>query len=231
MKAFILAAGEGRRMRPLTLDTPKPLLNVGGKSLIEHQILRLKEAGIEQIIINLCYLGHLIKRELGDGRKYGVEIFYSEEPEMLETAGAIHYAKDLLGGKPFLMVNSDVWLDIDYRVFSENAKSGFFHLLLVTNPAHNENGDFYLTNSNFVSTEVESNLQISSRFTFAGVSVICPKLFFSYPKLKKKFPLIEVLNWAIAKKLITGQVHSNSWVDVGTPERLEFVRQYYSENI
>ena len=224
VKAFILAAGEGRRMRPLTLKTPKPLMRVGDLSLIEHQVMRLKRAGITEIAINLCYLGEQIVDVLGDGKQYGVNVVYSSEPQMLETGGAINHASDWLGQKPFLMVNSDIWLEIDYADFVEGAREGSLKLLLVPNPSHNEKGDFFLNQHHQVLTSSDQAHSIE-RLTFAGVSVICPKLFFEYPKLRAKFPLVEVFNWAIGENRVTGQRHGDTWVDVGTPERLDYVRR------
>lgn len=221
---MVLAAGEGRRMRPLTLTCPKPLLDVAGRSLIEHQIDRLVKAGIKELIINIAYLGEQIKNRLGDGSDYGVNIQYSEEPEPLETGGAIHHALSLLGDDPFLLINADVWLDyplvelVQRSLLSE--EDGF--LILVPNPSHNLDGDFYLSKENHVVNKKNNTSQ--EAFTFSGLSVLRPDLIRQYPKLREKFPLKEVFDWAIQQKRLKGKIFQGSWLDIGSQERLEVLR-------
>lgn len=216
MKAMILAAGEGRRMRPLTLHTPKPLLQVNGVSLIEHHIRRLKGAGVQEFVVNIAYLGEKIRAALGDGSQWEVRIDYSAEPEPLETAGALLQALPLLGDKSFLLVNGDVWTDYPFErlVQTPIKKSG--HLVLVENPQHKLTGDFSLDDKN----EIQELDGITS-FTFSGISVLSPDLIADYPQKRAKFPLREIFSWAIQNRKLTGEIYQGIWCDVGTPERLE----------
>ena len=223
MKALILAAGEGKRMRPLTLSQPKPLLKVGALSLIEHQILRLRAAGISDIVVNVSYLADKIKRFLGDGQRYSVSIQYSDEPEMLETGGAIAWAKERLGDSPFLLVNGDVWIDFDFGQLLGRSYSTGHHLVLVPNPDHNANGDFSLDRQGYV---VERSAGPLATYTYSGIGVIHPEVFFEYPNIRHKFPLKEVFDWSISQSKITGEIHEGVWIDVGTPERLDYVQQF-----
>ncbi len=221
MKAMILAAGLGNRMRPLTDHTPKPLLCAGGKPLIEYHLENLQRAGIREVIINLAYLGEKIRAHLGDGQQFDVNIRYSTEPEPLETGGAILHAIDLLGAEPFLLINGDVWCDLEFaqfiqQPFSENQAG---HLLLVPNPQFHPQGDFALAeNGQLLDHPDKTHPQ---RFTFGGISLLKPELISEYPGKRQKFPLVEVLRRAINHKQLTGQVHSGQWSDVGTPARLE----------
>lgn len=215
MKAMILAAGEGRRMRPLTLETPKPLLQIRGVSLIEHHIHRLANAGVRELIVNVAYLGEKIQSALGDGAGLGVRIQYSVEPVPLETAGALHHALDLLGEKPFLLVNGDVWTDYPFATLAERHLSGDGHLVLVPNPSHKTGGDFSLSAEGAVTM-----LNGSVGFTFSGISLLSPRLIRDYPQVRSQFPLREVFDWAIRRSALTGELFTGSWCDVGTPERL-----------
>ena len=216
MKAMILAAGLGNRMRPLTLTTPKPLLVVGGKPLIVWHIEALKMAGIQDIVINTAWLGHKLHEALGDGSAFGVNIFWSDENEPLETAGGIQQALPLLGKEPFLLVNGDIWLRYDFsRLVSKDLGKHLAHLLLVDNPPQHPNGDFAFKRDG------QSLIlpQGAEKYTFAGVSVLSPKLFADLPA--GKAPLAPLLRQAIAEQLVTGEYHTGAWVDVGTPERLQ----------
>ncbi|MCB1658954.1 MAG: nucleotidyltransferase family protein [Pseudomonadales bacterium] len=216
MKAMILAAGLGNRMRPLTLTTPKPLLMVGGKPLIVWHIEALKVAGIQDIVINTAWLGHKLHEALGDGSAFGVNIFWSDENEPLETAGGIQQALPLLGKEPFLLVNGDIWLRYDFsRLVSKDLGKHLAHLLLVDNPPQHPNGDFAFKRDG------QSLIlpQGAEKYTFAGVSVLSPKLFADLPA--GKAPLAPLLRQAIAEQLVTGEYHTGAWVDVGTPERLQ----------
>ena len=216
MKAMILAAGLGNRMRPLTLTIPKPLLVVGGKPLIVWHIEALKVAGIQDIVINTAWLGHKLHEALGDGSAFGVNIFWSDENEPLETAGGIQQALPLLGKEPFLLVNGDIWLRYDFsRLVSKDLGKHLAHLLLVDNPPQHPNGDFAFKRDG------QSLIlpQGEEKYTFAGVSVLSPKLFADLPA--GKAPLAPLLRQAIAEQLVTGEYHTGAWVDVGTPERLQ----------
>ena len=229
MKAMILAAGLGNRMRPLTDHLPKPLLPVCGKPLIEFHLDNLARAGITQVIINLAYLGNKIRTHLGDGSRFGLHIQYSEEPEPLETGGAILHALPLLGDAPFLLVNGDVWCDLEFAQFIQPPQplatqqlEG--HLLLVPNPAFHPLGDFALAEPGLLVEDADQ--QHPNRFTFGGISLLNPRLIAQYPHRRQKFPLAEVLRLAISKQQLTGQVYNGHWSDVGTPERLRELQQH-----
>lgn len=221
MKAMILAAGKGERMRPLTDTIPKPLLRVKNKTLIEHAIDRVKSADITDLVINVSYRGEQIEQHLGDGSSRGVHIVYSREPgEPLETGGGIAKALPLLargGEAAFLLVNSDVWCDVALSALRATLKPGkLAHLLLVPNPAHNSKGDFFLDTGSTVRMLGEGE----SGLTYSGISVLHPQLFHRYAPAREKFPLREVLLPAMARGEITGECYRGAWVDVGTPERL-----------
>lgn len=233
MKAMILAAGLGNRMRPLTEHTPKPLLCAGGKPLIEYHLENVRRAGIREVIINLAYLGEKIRTHLGDGQQFGLQIIYSTEPEPLETGGAILHALDLLGEEPFLLVNGDVWCDLEFTQFIhqpvvENrfAAKQLGHLLLVPNPEFHQQGDFALASNGLLLDDPEKIHP--QRFTFGGISLLKPELIAHYPDKRQKFPLVEVLRRAISNGQLTGQVHHGHWSDVGTPVRLHLLEDYLS---
>jgi len=215
MKAMILAAGEGRRMRPLTLETPKPLLPVKGTSLIGHHIQRLKNAGVQEVVINIAYLGEKIRAALGSGEDYGVRIQYSVEPEPLETAGALLHALPLLGDAPFILVNGDVWTDYPFTHLLQKPLNHLGHLVLVPNPAHKLLGDFSLGEN-----ERLQELDGETSFTFSGISLLSPQLIATYPQQRAKFPLREIFGWAIQNQQLTAELFAGTWCDVGTPERL-----------
>lgn len=217
MKAMILAAGLGKRMRPLTDTLPKPLIEVRGKPLIQWHLERLAQAGIVDVVINIAYLGDKIRRALGDGSRWGLRITYSVEPEPLETGGAIRHAADRLGQEPFLLLNADVFTDLDItplirRGLAEN-ELGF--LLLVSNPEFKSRGDFDLNGETL--TELTGQ---SIGYTFAGISLLHPELVNRYPQSRRVFPLAEAFRWAIAQRRLSGGIYTGLWSDVGTPERL-----------
>lgn len=214
MKAMILAAGEGRRMLPLTLDTPKPLLKVHGKPLIEHHIARLCDAGVTEVIINLAYLGGQIRDALGDGAGLGVNIRYSIEPEPLETAGALFHAADALGDQPFLLINGDVWTDFPFERLLHHSLTGLGHLVFVPNPKFKSVGDFSLNPKGRVISADGAGV------TFAGISLLSPELIRKYPSVSTRLPLRPVLEWALTQDGLTGELFTGVWSDVGTPERL-----------
>ncbi|WP_281250560.1 nucleotidyltransferase family protein [Teredinibacter waterburyi] len=239
--AMLLAAGEGRRMRPLTLTTPKPLLPVAGSSLIQLQLARLRDAGIERVVINLAYLGEQIAQALGDGRQLGLEIVYSREAQPLETGGGLNAALPLLGREPFLLVNGDVWSDIDlFGLAKVGLKSeSLAHLVMVPNPNHNGAGDFSLAadgklqlvtgEPDRVSLGSKNRIVSAPSFgiacTYSGVAILDPAAIQTYPKRRNLFPLREVLYWLIEQRRISGELHQGAWLDVGTPERLAELRE------
>ena len=215
MKAFILAAGRGERMRPLTDTTPKPLLMAGGKPLIVWHLERLAACGFRDVVINHAHLGEQIESALGDGRQFGLNIAYSPEPPgALETAGGIARALPLLGSEPFLVVNGDVWCDWDFR--RAHALAGRrAHLVFVDNPPQHAGGDFCLDGE----TVRYASAGIGPTLTYAGTGVFAPDFFAAVPAgaIMKMRPLLDA---AIALGIVTGERHGGQWVDVGTPERL-----------
>ena len=210
MKAMILAAGLGKRMRPLTDHCPKPLLPVAGKPLIVHHLERLRRAGIHEIVINVSYRAEQIIDALGNGNAYGVRIDWSREAEPLETGGGIQQALPLLGEAPFLLVNGDVWCA---ALPDQHALQGddLAHLVLVGNPAHHAHGDFGLLDGRVNQTSTE-------RLTYAGISVIHPALLADQPQ--GAFALAPLLRNAIDNQQVSGERYTGLWVDVGTPQRL-----------
>jgi MurNAc alpha-1-phosphate uridylyltransferase len=213
MKAFILAAGRGERMRPLTDHTPKPLLPAGGKPLIVWHLERLAAAGFREIVINHAHLGSCIEQALGDGARWGLDIRYSPEPPgALETAGGIAQALPLLGDAPFLVVNGDIWCDWDVRRARQLA-GRTAHLVMVGNPAHHAGGDFSLDGERVVVADGGETL------TYAGIGVFSPTFFADIEPgtVTKLRPLLDA---AIAVGRLTGERHDGRWVDVGTPQRL-----------
>ena len=215
MKVFILAAGRGERMRPLTDHTPKPLLEAGGKPLIVWHLERLAACGFHDVIINHAHLGAQIEAVLGDGRQFGLSIRYSPEPPgALETAGGIAHALPLLGDAPFLVVNGDVWCDWDFRR-ALDLRDRMAHLVFVANPPQHAGGDFCLDGEivRYASTGIGETL------TYAGTGAFSPAFFADVPRgaVMKMRPLLDA---AIAKELVTGERHAGRWVDVGTPQRL-----------
>lgn len=213
MKAMILAAGRGSRMEALTDNCPKPLLEVGAYSLIEHQLRRLKSAGINDVIINISYLGSMIQKALGNGKNYAMNIEYSEESEPLETGGGIYQALPRLGDE-FLVINSDVWCD--HSLSSIPSAHCLAHLVLIDNPEHNARGDFNLCDG-IINNDHDTML------TFSGIGWYKKQLFENCSA--GKFPLAPVIREAIPDNTIHGEHYLGEWVDVGTPERLQNVRQ------
>ncbi|MNE49257.1 D-glycero-alpha-D-manno-heptose 1-phosphate guanylyltransferase [compost metagenome] len=221
MKAMILAAGKGERMRPLTLHTPKPLVAVAGQPLIEYHLHALKAAGITEVVINHAWLGQQIEDHLGDGSRFGLSIRYSPEGEPLETGGGIFKALALLGDAPFLLINGDVWTDYDLARLRAPLV-GLAHLVLVDNPGHHGRGDFRLRGGQVVDGD-----EAPGTLTFSGLSVIDPALFAGCQP--GAFKLAPLLRQAMADGKVSGEHFGGHWVDVGTLERLAEVERLISE--
>jgi MurNAc alpha-1-phosphate uridylyltransferase len=211
MKAMILAAGRGERMRPLTDRAPKPLLEAAGKPLIQYHIEALREAGFTELVVNHAHLGAQIVARLGDGRAFGVRIDYSPEPGgALETGGGIRQALPLLGEGAFVVVNADIWTDYPYRRLRREPE-GLAHLVLVDNPEHHRDGDFQL-NGDQVSAEGDT------RLTFSGIGLYRPELFAALSQ--GRFPLAPLLRSAMQAGQVSGEHYRGRWMDIGTAERL-----------
>ncbi len=217
MKAMILAAGRGERMRPLTDHTPKPLLEVRGKPLIVWHIEKLSQAGFKEIVINIAHLGYKIPETLGDGSAWGVNIRYSDEQESgaLESAGGIIKALPLLGNEPFLVVNGDVFCDYEFNA-NFNLDDNLAHLILVPNPEHNPDGDFGLKDACVLNKD-------KIQYTFSGIGYYNPKLFKNLSI--EKSALAPLLRAEIKNKNISGELFSGVWHDIGTPERLKEINK------
>lgn len=213
MKAMVLAAGRGERLRPLTDEVPKPLLRIGGRCLIEHQLRALAAAGFEAAVINVAYRGEQIVAALGDGTRYGLPIAYSrEQPGALDTGGGIRRALPLLGDAPFAVINADIYTDYPLRRLRtalESAEADA-HLILAPNPPHHPDGDFGLDDGRVA--------RAGRRYTFAGIGVYRPALF---DRQQTRFPLAVVLDETIAAGRVQGELYRGRWFDVGTPAAFE----------
>jgi MurNAc alpha-1-phosphate uridylyltransferase len=222
MKTMILAAGRGERMRPLTDITPKPLLPVGGKPLIVWHLEHLAKAGLREVVINHAHLGAQIEATLGNGAQWGLSIRYSPEPEgALETAGGIANALPLLGNdEPFLVVNGDIYCDWDVaRGVNMLTPGDLAHLVLVPNPQHHPQGDFFLA-GRVVGTDIAATAGCAAQIhTFSGIGIYRPQLF---ADIRRGQPaqLAPLLRAAMATGRVSGELHAGRWVDVGTPQRL-----------
>ena len=213
MKAMLLAAGYGNRLRPLTDHTPKPLVSIGRKPLIVHHLEKLAKAGFRDVVINLGHLGAKIPEALGDGSSWGLSIAYSDEgPEPLETGGGLTKALPLLGDEPFAVVNGDVWCDLDFSTIPQTLPRGdLATLYLVPKPDWRERGDFSISQSRVVETD-------SPEFLYAGIAIYHPNIL-EGAKVEK-FSIVPRLKDAISRKLVGGILFDGEWDDVGTPERL-----------
>ena len=215
MKAMILAAGRGNRLRPLTDKIPKPLVRVGHETLVEHHIKKLANAGFESVTINTAHLGDKIKDYLGNGSKYNIPIEYSHEGEQaLETGGGIAYARPILGDQPFLVISSDIFCEIPFDKDFDLANSDM-HLFMVDNPEHHPRGDFTASELGISDNE--------SHYTYSGVAYVNPKLF---AHEKRVFPLIENIRYCIKHKTISAEIFTGAWFDVGTANRLHEANKY-----
>ncbi|HQS37011.1 MAG: mannose-1-phosphate guanylyltransferase [Methylotenera sp. 24-45-7] len=212
MKAMILAAGRGERMRPLTDHTPKPLLQVGGKPLIAWHLQALANAGFKEVVINHAHLGQQIEAALQDGSQWGLHIQYSPEKVALETAGGIANALPLLGDAPFLVVNGDVFTDIDFSALRLE-KPNLAHLVMVANPPQHAAGDFALCDGKLQAEGTE-------KLTFSGVGIYQPALFSELVR-GQAAKLAPILKAAMMNGLVSGSLHLGQWHDIGTPERLQ----------
>jgi len=210
---MILAAGRGERMRPLTGSTPKPLLEAGGKPLIEWTIERLVRAGFRDLVINVSHLGERIENALGDGRRWDARIRYSREAEPLETAGGIATALPLLGAAPFAVVNGDIYTDFEFAALQSKLHDGTVaHLVLIDNPPHHPGGDFALDDALVTNAS-------AARYTFSGIGVYRPELFAGVAA-GSKAQLAPLLRREIERARVSGQHYPGCWFDIGTPERL-----------
>lgn len=217
MKAMILAAGRGERLRPLTDSVPKALVRAGGKPLVAWHLERLAAAGCREAVMNVSHLAERIVERLGDGSAFGLAIRYSREAEPLETAGGLAQARGLLGEAPFLLVNADIWCDIDFApLLRRDLGNGLAHLVLVRNPVHRPGGDFVLQDGLVLN---DSKNGESPRYTYAGVAVMSPALV-SGVAAGTKAPLAPLLRAAADAGRLSGELHRGAWHDVGTAERL-----------
>jgi N-acetyl-alpha-D-muramate 1-phosphate uridylyltransferase len=220
MKAMILAAGRGQRLRPLTDHTPKPLLEVYGKPLIVHHLERLAVSGFADIVINTAWLGGQIENYLGGGSRYGVSIRYSEEPAgALDTGGGIMHALPLLGAEPFLVVNGDIYTDFPFESLRTAFQQGdLAHLVMVANPLHHPQGDFHL------SADGRLHADGKSRLTYAGIGIHSPEFFKDC--VPGKFPMLPWWQRAMREDKVSGQFYSGLWRDVGSIETLRDLEQH-----
>jgi MurNAc alpha-1-phosphate uridylyltransferase len=219
MKAIILAAGRGERMRPLTDTTPKALLQVGGRALIEYHIAALAAAGIRELVVNLAWLGDQVAAYLGDGGRYGVSICYSNEgSSALETGGGIFRALPLLGDQPFWVVNGDIHTRYSFDLSGLHS-GALGHLVLIPNPAHNPDGDFALADGRVRNSG-------DSTYTYSGIGLFDPALFAG--ESDGVFPLAPLLRAAADDGRLNGELYTGMWADIGTPERLATAASLYS---
>ncbi|PCJ22855.1 MAG: hypothetical protein COA96_13270 [SAR86 cluster bacterium] len=227
MRAMILAAGLGKRMQPLTANLPKPLLQVGDKTLIEHQIERLIAGGVTGVVINHFYLGSMIQELLGNGSAYGIDISYSKEAIRLETAGGIIKALPQLKDDSFIVVNADIWTDFDFATLQPvDGVERLAHLVLVENADHNPHGDFNIDDDGRVHEDHSARDQ---RLTFSGISVMHKNLFAGYPIQPRS--MVPLLQDAMTQNKVSGEVFEGMWVDVGTPQRLQEINALHANTL
>lgn len=223
MKAFILAAGRGERLKPITNQIPKPLVEVQGKPLLLHHLLALKKAGFRDIVVNVAWLGHHIIDFLNTKTPSGLKVTISDErPQALETGGGMLKALSLLGDEPFLSINADVFTDFDYRLLKNRSlKKDLLHLILVPNPAHKDSGDFALSGQ-----RLKPATGSGPHHTYSGIGLYSPELFHSeQTKRNTAFSVVPLIHQAIKKNQAGGQLFTGQWTDVGTPQRLAELNQ------
>ncbi len=214
MRAMILAAGRGEQLRPLTDHTPKPMVEVAGQPLIFHHLDRLAASGFKKIVINLGHLGEQIKRAVGEGDQWGINIAYSQEPDgALETGGGISNALPLLGQTPFMLVNGDIYCDFDFTRL-RSIKCDYAHLVLVPDPPWKKEGDFSLQKGKIHNCG-------DTKHTYSGIAVYHPRFFDSAPT--GKWSVVPLLRETVDKQLVTGELHQGLWHDAGTPDRLKAI--------
>jgi N-acetyl-alpha-D-muramate 1-phosphate uridylyltransferase len=218
---FILAAGRGERMRPLSDTIPKPLLKVSGKSLLQHHLERLATQGFRKVIINVAHLGQQIIDTVGNGQSFGIDIFYSfEQDGALETLGGLRNALDNIQSEHFLLLNADIWSDCDFRSLLDY-RPEIAHLLMTTNPSHHPEGDFILEESGKLSLGVPGDGR--TRSTYTGIGIYNKSFIASLNKGYSR--LGPLLKEEIKKNGLWGSMHYGQWFDIGTPERLTQVNQ------
>ena len=214
---MILAAGKGERLAPLTNTVPKPLIDVGGQSLIERHLSALAAAGFNDVVINVSHLGHLIEQRIDENKISGLQVAYSREPdEPLETGGGIVQALPLLGDAPFLVVNADIWTDYPFEICTPKG-GALAHLVLAPNPSHHSAGDFTLNGFS-----IERHLH--NPLTYTGIGVYTPKFFAG--SSQKRFSLTPILFDLAHKGRLSGEIYNGAWFDIGTPERLAKARDH-----
>lgn len=219
MKCMLLAAGLGERLRPITDKIPKALVEIAGKPLIEYHLNRLKKAGFNEVVINVSHLGTKIKQHLGNGSRFDLQITYSAEENPLETAGGIINALPLLGEKPFLVINADIWCEHTLS-FANLSQDKLAHLVLVENPEHNSDGDFAYEFGKIYNTG-------KNRLTFSGMGIYNPKLFSDFAA--EKLSLAPILRDAIDEQLVSAELFTGKWFDIGTQERLAETERYVTK--
>lgn len=215
MKAMILAAGKGERMLPLTQEQPKPLLTVHNKALIEHHIINLAQANVREIMINLWYRGAQIREYLGDGSRYGVKLFYSEESTLMDTGGAIQNVLDFFGQENFIVVSADIYTDFDYATLNV-AQNKLAHIILVANPEYHQTGDFALHDGCL-------SLTGSKLLTYANIGIYTPEFF---DQIIHPYPLGWLLKKHTLQQAVSGAIYNGVWFNVGTPLELQKVNCY-----
>ncbi len=223
MKAFILAAGRGERLKPLTDQIPKPLLEVQGKPLLLHHLLALQKAGIKDIVVNVSWLGEQIIDFLETEAPSDLKITISDErQQVLETGGGMLKALTYLGNKPFLSINADIFTDIDYRAFTQRSlQNDLLHLVLVTNPEHNPCGDFSLSQNRLITADSQH-----ITYTYSGIGIYSPHLLNTeHHRLNEPFRIVPLIHHAISNNQASGEIYNGQWTDVGTPTRLAELNQ------
>ena len=221
---FILAAGRGKRMRPLSDSTPKPLLRAGGKSLIEYHLEGLAKQGFRHVVINVAHLGQLIIDTIGNGESYGLDIHFSfERAGALETLGGIRHAVNKIRSEHFLLINADVWSNADYSSLLQQQPK-FAHLLMAENPPHHPDGDFILLNNGVLGLDAENSSEL--RRTYTGIGLY-NKSFIASPD-EQHAPLGPLLRIEVLKSRLTGELHEGDWFDIGTPNRLHELDRWLS---